>query len=142
MTPRGRSCERTTSRRVSQLPGRQGRSAIVLPLAVSLFRMTSPLVNLAIVLFTAHIYGTPVGPGAMLAGILLAVLTSWSVVGLPSQATFFNTTVPMSVAMGVPLELLPLLLAVEVISDLFRTLGNVTADMAVTAILTRNASAR
>jgi Na+/H+-dicarboxylate symporter len=127
---------------LAQLPGRQGRSAIVLPLAVSLFRMTSPLVNLAIVLFTAHIYGTPVGPGAMLAGILLAVLTSWSVVGLPSQATFFNTTVPMSVAMGVPLELLPLLLAVEVISDLFRTLGNVTADMAVTAILTRGASAR
>ena len=34
-----------------------------------------------------------------------------------------------------PLELLPLLLAVEVIPDIFRTLGNVSADMAVTAVL-------
>ncbi|MNY18222.1 Sodium:dicarboxylate symporter family protein [compost metagenome] len=37
--------------------------------------------------------------------------------------------------MGVPLEMLPLLLAVEVIPDIFRTLGNVTADMAVTRMV-------
>jgi Na+/H+-dicarboxylate symporter len=59
------------------------------------------------------------------------------VVGLPSQLSLFNTTVPISLAMGVPLELLPLLLAVEVIPDIFRTLGNVTADVAVTAIVSR-----
>jgi Na+/H+-dicarboxylate symporter len=35
------------------------------------------------------------------------------------------------------LELLPLLLAVEVIPDIFRTLGNVTADVAATAIVAR-----
>jgi Na+/H+-dicarboxylate symporter len=50
----------------------------------------------------------------------------------------FNTTVPISLAMGVPLELLPLLLAVEVIPDIFRTLGNVTADVAATAIVARD----
>ena len=32
---------------------------------------------------------------------------------------------------------LPLLLAVELLPDIFRTLGNVTADLAVTAILSR-----
>jgi Na+/H+-dicarboxylate symporter len=110
----------------------------VLPLAVSLFRMTSPLVNIGIVLFVAQVSGVHVGPGAMLAGLLLAVVTSWSVVGLPSQITFFNTTVPMSLAMGVPTGLLPLLLAVEVIPDLFRTVGNVTADLTVTAVVTRS----
>jgi Na+/H+-dicarboxylate symporter len=36
--------------------------------------------------------------------------------------------------------LLPLLLAVEVISDLFRTVGNVTGDLAVTVLMHRRAS--
>ena len=112
-------------------------AAVVLPLAVSLFRMTSPLVNMGIVLFVAHVHGVAIGPGAMLAGLVLAVVTSWSVVGLPSQVTFFNTTVPMSLAMGVPTGILPLLLAVEVIPDLFRTVGNVTADLVATAVVTR-----
>jgi len=112
-------------------------AAVVLPLAVSLFRMTSPLVNMGIVLFVAHVHGVAIGPGVMLAGLVLAVVTSWSVVGLPSQVTFFNTTVPMSLAMGVPTGILPLLLAVEVIPDLFRTVGNVTADLVATAVVTR-----
>ena len=39
--------------------------------------------------------------------------------------------------LGLPLDLLPILIAVEVIPDIFRTVGNVTGDMAVTAILGR-----
>ena len=38
-------------------------------------------------------------------------------------------------ALGVPVEILAVLLAVEVIPDIFRTVGNVTADMAVTVVL-------
>jgi Na+/H+-dicarboxylate symporter len=37
--------------------------------------------------------------------------------------------------MGLPLEVLPLLLAVEVVPDIFRTIGNVTADLAVARIV-------
>ncbi len=37
--------------------------------------------------------------------------------------------------MGLPLGVLPLLLAVEVIPDIFRTVGNVTADLAATRIV-------
>ena len=36
---------------------------------------------------------------------------------------------------GVPLEVLPLLLAVEVVPDIFRTVGNVTADLAAARIV-------
>jgi Na+/H+-dicarboxylate symporter len=111
--------------------------SITLPLAVSLFRLTSPPINIAIVIFCAHVYGVPLDFGHLAMGVVLAVVTNFSVVGLPSQLTLFNTTVPISLAMGVPLELLPLLLAVEVIPDIFRTLGNVTADVAVTAIVAR-----
>jgi proton glutamate symport protein len=112
-------------------------TSIVLPLAVSLFRVTSPPMNLAIVLFVAHIYGVPIALPQLVAGVLVAVVTSFAVVGLPGQITFFNTTVPISLAMGVPMELLALLLAVEVIPDIFRTVGNVTADMTVNAMLGR-----
>ena len=73
----------------------------------------------------------------MVIGIALAVLTSFSVVGLPSQFSLFNTTVPISLGMGVPMELLPLIVAVEVVPDIFRTVGNVTADMAVTTVVAR-----
>ena len=41
--------------------------------------------------------------------------------------------------MGVPTEVLGILIAVEVIPDIFRTLGNVTGDLAATSILARNA---
>ncbi len=113
-------------------------TGIVLPLAVSLFRVTSPPMNLAIVIFVAHVYGVPLGATQIVAGIAVAVLTNFAVVGLPGQITFFTTTVPISMAMGVPVELLPVLMAVEVIPDIIRTVGNVTADMTVTAIMARS----
>ena len=40
-------------------------------------------------------------------------------------------------AMGVPIEPLALLVAVEMLPDIMRTLGNVTADVAVTAVVDR-----
>jgi Na+/H+-dicarboxylate symporter len=67
--------------------------------------------------------------------MLTAMLISIGTVGLPGQVSFFASIAPICIAMGVPLEMLPLLLAVEVIPDIFRTLGNVTADMAVTRIV-------
>jgi Na+/H+-dicarboxylate symporter len=41
-------------------------------------------------------------------------------------------------AMGVPIELLGLLVAVEAVPDIFRTVGNVSGDMAATTIVARN----
>jgi Na+/H+-dicarboxylate symporter len=37
---------------------------------------------------------------------------------------------------GVPIELLPLFLAVDTIPDMFATAANVTADVALTTVLT------
>jgi Na+/H+-dicarboxylate symporter len=112
-------------------------TSIVLPLAVTLFRVSSPSMNLAVVLFVAHVYGIPVGFTVLAAGMLVAVVNSLSSVGLPGQTSFFTGTVPIALAMGMPLELLPLLLAVEVVPDIFRTVSNVTADVAVAAMVER-----
>ena len=102
-----------------------------------MFKATSPGLNLAVVIFVAHVVGVQLGPAQLALGVAVAFLTSFGVAGIPGQVSFLTTTVPISAIMGVPTELLLLLLAVEVIPDIFRTVGNVTADMTVTAILAR-----
>ena len=108
--------------------------SVVLPLAVSLFRITSPAANLSVAIYCAHVYGVHLNPAVMVAGVAVAAVISLASVGLPGQITFFTTTGPIYLVMGVPLDLLPILLAVETIPDIFRTVANVTADVAVTCL--------
>lgn len=113
----------------------QARAGLVLPLAVAVFRMTSPVANLAVCLYVAQLHGVELGLPVLIAGGLTAIAVSIASVGLPGQVSFFASVGPICLAMGVPVGVLPLLLAVEVIPDIFRTLGNVTADMAAVRIV-------
>ena len=110
-------------------------AGLVLPLSVAIFRITSPVANLSVALFIAHVFGLEPTFGQMAAAGVVALAVSIGTVGLPGQVSFFTSMAPICLALGVPLELLPLLLAVEVIPDIFRTIGNVSADMAVTVVL-------
>ena len=110
-------------------------AGLVLPLAVAVFRMTSPVANLAVVLYCAQLFGVEISLTQMLVGGVVAFAVSVASVGLPGQVSFFASIAPICIAMGVPVELLPLLLAVEVIPDIFRTIGNVTADLAAARIV-------
>ena len=114
-------------------------TALVLPLAVSVFRITSPFANLAVVLYSASLFGTDLSLVQFLIGAGMATLMSLASVGLPGQVSFFTSIAPICLVMGVPMGALPLLLAVETIPDIFRTIGNVTADVAVTAVMARHA---
>ena len=114
-------------------------TGLILPLAVAVFRFTSPVGNLGVALFVAHVYGIELGPQQLVTAIFVAFAISVGAVGLPGQVSFILSIAPICLAMGLPIELLPLLLAVEVIPDIFRTLGNVSADMSVNAILGRDA---
>ena len=116
-------------------------AGLVLPLAVAIFRMTSPVANLGVVFFICHVSGIQPSVGQLIAAGVVAFAVSISSVGLPGQVSFFVSISPICLAMGAPIELLPLLLAVEVIPDIFRTVGNVSADLAVTAILNRGEQA-
>ncbi|HAF41344.1 MAG TPA: dicarboxylate/amino acid:cation symporter [Sphingobium sp.] len=116
---------------------RETSRSIVLPLAISLFRITSPPANLGVALYVAAMNGVALGPTQLVMGVAVAAIVSLAAVGLPSQITFFTTTGPICLAMGVPVEALPLLLAVETVPDIFRTVGNVTADMAAARIIDR-----
>jgi Na+/H+-dicarboxylate symporter len=125
-----------TMLRSSEAIGAPARvSGIVLPIAVAVFRATSPAMNLAVALYVAHLTGTPIGPGQLAAGVVTAAITTMGSVSLPGTISFFASVAPVAVAMGVPLEALGLLVAVETVPDLFRTLGNVTMDVAVTGTI-------
>ena len=112
-------------------------TGVVLPLAVSVFKLTSAVANLGVAIFVAQVYGIEPTAVQWAGAVLVAIAASVSSVGLPGQVSFFASVGPICLALGLPLELLPILLAVEVIPDIFRTVGNVTGDMAVTAIVAR-----
>jgi len=112
-------------------------AGIVLPLAVSIFKAASAAANITVAIYLAHLHGVPLGPGTLVTGALVAAAVSVAAVGLPAQVSFFAIIGPVCLAMGVPIILLPLLLAIETIPDIFRTIGNVTADLAVTRLAAR-----
>ena len=110
-------------------------SGVTLPLAVAIFRVTGPPMNLAVAIYVAYWFGIELGPGQIAAGIAVAAITTMGAVSLPGQISYVSSIAPICIAMGVPIAPLGLLVAVETIPDIFRTLGNVTMDLATTATI-------
>jgi proton glutamate symport protein len=108
---------------------------VILPLAVAVFRFTSPVGNLAVCFFIAHLYGIHPSLLQMAGGLAVAYAMSIGAVGLPGQVSYISSIAPIAIALGLPIELLGIFIAVEVIPDLFRTTGNVTGDLMVTSML-------
>ncbi len=105
---------------------------VVLPLAVAIFRATGPAMNLGVALYIAHWFGVELGPAQVAVGIAAGAITTLGAVSLPGSVSFVSSIAPICIAIGAPVEPLGLLIAVETFPDIFRTLGNVTMDMAVT----------
>lgn len=116
-------------------------AGVVLPLAVAIFRVTGPAMNLAVVIYVAHLFGISLGPAQMAAGIAAAAITTLGAVSLPGQVSFVTSIAPICLAMGIPIEPLAILIAVETIPDIFRTVGNVTMDVAVTTTVAARSGA-
>jgi proton glutamate symport protein len=110
---------------------------IVLPIAVAIFRATSPAMNIAVALYVAHIMGIELGPQEIAIGVAVAAITTLGSVSLPGSISFIVSIAPICLAMGVPIEPLGLLIAIETFPDIMRTLGNVTMDIAVTGTVGR-----
>ncbi len=111
--------------------------ALVLPMAVSLFRITSPMQYLGAATFVAWMHGIDVSAAHLAVAAALAVVLSLGAVGLPGQVSFMAATMPVTSAMGLPLESLGLLLAVDTIPDVFATVGNVSADLTASSVVAR-----
>jgi Na+/H+-dicarboxylate symporter len=110
-------------------------TALVLPMAVSLFRINSPVQYVSAAAFIAWAYGIDLSVAQLATGAALAVIISCGAVGLPGQVSYMATNLPVTQAMGLPVAPLGLLLAVDTIPDVFATVGNVTADLAATSVV-------
>ena len=110
-------------------------AALVLPMAVTLFRITSPVQYIVAAAFVAWAYGIELTTLQLSTGAALAVVISLGSVGLPGQVSFMATVMPVTQSMGLPVEPLGLLLAVDTIPDVFATTGNVTGNLTATTIV-------
>ena len=125
----------------SKLLGIRDRVAdISLPMAVALFRATGPAMNVGVALYVAHWLGYEPSLTQVIAATAVASVISYGAVSLPGEVTFISSIAPIAMALGVPIAPLALLVAVEMIPDIVRTLGNVTLDVSVTAAVNRSSS--
>ena len=113
-------------------------AGFALPLAVATFKFSGPAAILVGVLFTGRLYDISFGPLALAQATLMALVLSFAVPGVPGG--WLLIAAPIFAAMGLPVQAIGMLLAVDAIPDMFRTPVNVTADLAVTAILGRETS--
>ena len=110
---------------------------VTLPLAVALLRATGPAMNLAVLFYVAEWMGIEPSMPQVIAAIVVAMLMSLSSVSLPGEISFVSSLAPIGLTLGIPLAPLALLIAVEMVPDIFRTLGNVTLDVAATSVVDR-----
>ena len=119
--------------RVLDLPTRV--TSFALPFGVSIFRLNQGISWVVAALFIGALYDIEltVGQLAMLAAA--SVPMSFSVPGIPSGGLFVIT--PFFMTVGLPIEGIGILIALDVIPDLFKTLINVTGHMTATTLLSR-----
>lgn len=110
-------------------------TGFVLPLAVSVFRLNVPIAWVVGALFLSKLYGVPLDVGQMTGLVVTATLISFSVPGIPSSSLFL--VAPVLVELGLPAEGVGLLIALDVVPDLFKTTLNVTGHLATAAVLQR-----
>lgn len=102
-------------------------SGFVLPLAVSIFRANVPMAWVVGVIFLGKLYGVEIDIVTLVSVIVTSTLLSFSVPGIPSGSLFILA--PVLVNLGLPAEAVGVLIAVDVIPDIFKTTANVTAHL-------------
>ncbi len=115
---------------------------VSLPIAVALLRATGPAMNVAVAFYVAHWLGYQPTFGQIVAATAVGAVMSYAAISLPGEITFISSIAPIAIALGVPIAPLALLVAVEMVPDIFRTLGNVTTDVAVAAAVDRGGGQR
>jgi proton glutamate symport protein len=108
---------------------------VVLPLAVTVFRYSTPIWLIVATLFVAKLYGIDLTSSQLMTVLGLSVLMSIAGVGLPSGASYFGPITPVFLSVGLPVEAIAILFAVDTIPDMIETASNVTADMATAAVV-------
>ena len=114
-------------------------SSFVLPLGATVNMDGTALYECVVVIFIAQLYAYTAGVDFTIAQqltvVVLALLTSIGVAGIPSASLVAIALILQVV--GLPLEFLGIVLAVDRILDMCRTSVNVTSDMTIAALIAR-----
>jgi Na+/H+-dicarboxylate symporter len=110
-------------------------AGFVLPLAVSTFKLVTPITWLMSVLFLAKLYGVSIATGGSITIVLSAVALSFATPGVPQGAQL--VLAPILVTYGIPPAGIALLIAADTIPDLFATMANVTGDFVAGTVIAR-----
>ncbi len=114
-------------------------AGFVLPLGATMNMNGTALFEGATVLFLAQVFGVKLSLAAQLIVVLMAVVTAIGVAGIPGGSI---PLLMMVLAMvGVPMEGIAIILGVDRILDMCRTVLNVTGDLVTASIVARFAGA-
>ena len=110
-------------------------SGFLLPMASALFRIGATMGLTVGAVFVARLYGVDLTSAQVATAAATAVLTSFSIPGIPGGSII--AMVPVLASVGLPAEGIGVLLGVDTIPDAFRTTANVTGQMAAAVIAER-----
>jgi proton glutamate symport protein len=110
-------------------------TGFVLPLAVSTFKIASPVSWTIGTLFIGWFYQVPLHARELATIAFAAVFLAFAAPGIPRGAFIMLT--PLFVAVGLPPGGIGILIAVDAIPDTFATVLNVTGDLAAAALVAR-----
>jgi Na+/H+-dicarboxylate symporter len=102
-------------------------------MAVAMFKFTQPIMWVVGTAFVTRLYGVDFDTTRIVAVGLASVVLSFAAPGIPSGGVFMMA--PIYMATGIPIEGIGVLIALDTVPDMFKTVGNVTADMALAAVV-------
>jgi Na+/H+-dicarboxylate symporter len=113
-------------------------TSFALPLATSTFRFNQAVTWVVVALFAAKLYGVDLAAAQIATIAVTSVLMSFSVPGIPSASLF--VIAPFLASVGIPAEAIGVLIAIDLLPDVFKTLANVTGHLASVTLLARGES--
>lgn len=113
-------------------------TSFALPLATSTFRFNQAVTWVVVALFAAKLYGVDLAAAQIATIAVTSVLMSFSVPGIPSASLF--VIAPFLASVGIPPEAIGVLIAIDLLPDVFKTLANVTGHLASVTLLARGES--
>ena len=120
-------------RAVSTLGIPSNVASFVLPLGVSLLRASTGLSYVVYALFVGKLYGIPLGFGQLTFVAMIGIVMSFSVPGIPSGGLLIAA--PYFQAIGLPPQGIGILIALDAIPDIFKTLVIVQSHISATMIV-------
>lgn len=113
-------------------------SGVVLPIAVTLFKFASPIGRTAGTYFVASLYGIDLTNYELFIIAAAIGLFSFYSPAIPSGGLLIMA--PVYISLGLPVQGIGILIAVDLIVDMFITAANVSANVTVAAILSKKAA--